>query len=251
MNTLLIILIDLHIISSSLNKENSSKLKFLDSKYFQNFEVENIILQSEIRNLQDSYEPTTSSNKTSGEIIQNNFSENNIYPPCKLDSDCSDYGKCNLNTTKCECFENYVTAYEVKWIPNAKIKLGNSTITVKNYTGYKYCNWEKREQSVAFLLSSLVGFGTEHFYLGRVGSGVAKLFFYFLCGFLNITFLLLYKCIPGGQNYIKYVQIWEGLYLGCGSICLMLWYIYDLVMFGYNDHYDGMGIKLNPWQKNY
>ena len=109
------------------------------------------------------------------------------------------------------------------------------------------CNYERKKQLTAFMLSIFVGFGAEHFYLNRTGVAIAKLVFYFFCGFLNVLYLILYKCVPGGAKYVTFIHTYEALYLGCGVGYMLLWNIFDWVNIGFNDLKDGNNIELSPW----
>lgn len=168
-----------------------------------------------------------------------------IYPKCLSDADCSGNGICDLPSGVCTCKKSFISIYDNKTATISKLQGFN--ITYYDYSGQKSCNYDQKKQLTAFMLSIFVGFGAEHFYLERNGIAIAKLVFYIFCGFLNILYLILYKCVPGGEKYVTFIHTYEALYLGCGVAYMLLWNIYDWVNIGFNDLKDGNNVALSPW----
>ena len=92
-----------------------------------------------------------------------------------------------------------------------------------------------------------VGFGSEHFYLNRIDSGISKLFFYIFCYGLNIVYFIIYKFFPKKRYLIEFIGVYEGIYLLCGVILIILWNVYDWVYIGYNEILDGNDMRLLSW----
>jgi len=193
---------------------------------------------------------TQTTNKTNNSSTSSNQSLNTpqtilLKPKCFNDLDCSNNGICDNKTNICFCKSPYISYFDNK---TAKITKDNSTnITYYDYTSQSMCNYQQKKQLTAFMLSIFVGFGAEHFYLERTGIAIAKLVFYIFCGFLNVLYLILYKCVPGGEKYVSFIHTYEALYLGCGVGYMLLWNIYDWVNIGFNSIPDGNNVLLSPW----
>jgi len=263
---------------ATTKKENrDSSIQFLDSSNFvknfknknENLEKEEYLKSSSLNQISHesrflqaaSQTGTESNNKTSfGAAFSNTTTSNTssisnlpllsnktvfIYPKCLSDSDCSGNGMCDLASGKCTCNKTFISIFNNK---TANIStLGDYNITYYDYSAQKMCNYEQKKQLTAFMLSIFVGFGAEHFYLARTSIGIAKLVFYVFCGFLNVFYLILYKCVPGGEKYVSFLHSYEALYLGCGVGYMLLWNIYDWVYIGYNQLLDGNNIAMSPW----
>jgi hypothetical protein len=109
------------------------------------------------------------------------------------------------------------------------------------------CNYERKKQITAFLLSFLAGFGAEHFYLGNISLGVAKLVFYVFCYGINFILLLLYKFSERLKPYLEFIGDIEFTYLLCAFISILLWNIYDWVNIIGNVYLDENKVTLMPW----
>ena len=156
---------------------------------------------------------------------------------CESIDDCSGNGKCDLNFKMCFCDYNYETYIEdyVKIVDDTQIQK------------LKMCNYEKKSQLTALMLSLFVGFGSEHFYMNKIDIGIAKLCFYLVCCVGNIILFVIYMCFPNHKHLVEFLGKFEANYMACGFIVSILWIIYDLVRIGNMSMLDGKGIPLSPW----
>lgn len=192
---------------------------------------------------------TVSSSKTSSKIESDKLvfqkrQEQTYY--CNSDEDCSNNGKCNISQGKCYCNEGYITFLDLE-----DVVANSNTKTIDNKFNKRitFCNYEKKDQLTAFLLSLFVGFtGAEHFYLENIDKGITKLIFSIFCCLGNIIIFVIYKFFPEDKKHlVSFVGLYEGIYLGCGFFFMVLWMIYDLVKIGKMEYVDGNGIEMNPW----
>lgn len=180
---------------------------------------------------------SASTNTTQKVITKFNF------PTCQSNSDCANNGVCDTITKACICKTGYFTLFDNS---TAKQTPDNFTL-LYDYSNQKMCTYQQKSQVTAFMLSIFVGFGAEHFYLGRISQAISKLVFYIFCGFLNILYLVIYKCIPDGDKIVTFIHNFEAIYLGCGVFYLILWNIYDWVNIGYNNYVDSNNLPLIAW----
>jgi hypothetical protein len=174
-------------------------------------------------------------------ITPANNSTTIIHRQCYTNSDCLG-GQCHSDTGICDCPEGFQTLWA-----NPTIKTNPDNTTVMDYSNNPLCTYQQKSQLTAFMLSMFVGFGAEHFYMERMDSALAKLFFYIGCCAMNIFYFIVYKCFPSKRKYLEFLGTFETLYLGCGVFFMLLWNIYDWVNIGYNAMLDGHGISLLPW----
>jgi|LauGreDrversion4_2_1035121.scaffolds.fasta_scaffold159694_2 hypothetical protein len=183
---------------------------------------------------------------------------NILYPGCRDDTDCNMNGFCDITSKKCLCSRGYDTLLNktlIKFLTDIpdQVKKSNISESIHNITislkidEIQYCNYKKKEQLTAFMLSFFVGFGAEHFYLERFNVGAAKLVFYTLCCALNIIYFILYKCVKDGKRYVEFIGTFEAFYLACGFFYMILWNVYDWVNIGYNSLLDGNEMQLLSW----
>lgn len=186
-----------------------------------------------------------------------------LQPKCRNNDDCSNNGYCDSLKGLCICNSGYQTLIDTLTLKSARNKLSylhvNNTVSTSNSTidfdiiqltnsEVKFCNYEQKKQLTAFLLSLLVGFGSEHFYLERNKVGAAKIVYYVFCCAINIMYFILAKCTINGKRFTEFIGTFEAFYLTCGFIYMILWNIYDWVHIGYNDIVDGYGFSLIPWK---
>lgn len=161
---------------------------------------------------------------------------------CSSNADCSDNGLCDLERRVCECSSEYATHLD-----NFCEIVGTGNDTISLPSDLKMCNYSKKKQLTAFMLSLFVGFGSDHFYMDRNDFGIAKLVFYCACCVGNIVLFIIYMWFPEKIHLIDFLGQYEALYMGCGFIVAILWIIYDLIMIGNLSHFDGKGIPLQEW----
>lgn len=151
---------------------------------------------------------------------------------CENSNDCSGNGSCNIQTGKCSCTDSFETYADV----------ASSAPSLQ-------CNYEKKEQLTAFLLSLFLGiFGAEHFYLGNTDRGITKLCFSLFCFIGNIIIFSISRCCGKDKQYlIEFVGRYEAIYLGCGFVFMLLWFIQDLILIGTLGVTDVNGIPLKSW----
>ena len=156
---------------------------------------------------------------------------------CYSNSDCSGNGVCDITTNSCECNEEFAT-----YIHNYTLIVNNTQIQ-----DLKLCNYSKKKQLTAFMLSLFVGFGSEHFYMDKNDVGIAKFVFYLSCYAGNIVLFIIYQWFPEKHHLIEFLGQYEAIYMTCGFITAILWVIYDLIKIGNMDYMDGKNIPLIAW----
>lgn len=153
---------------------------------------------------------------------------------CESNFDCSENGECNVKNGQCSCAESFGTFAD-----------DSSSSLVPSLQ----CNYEKKEQLTAFLLSLFLGFfGAEHFYLGNSDRGITKLCFSLFCFIGNIIIFSISRCCGKDKQYlIEFVGRYEAIYLGCGFVFMVLWFIQDLILIGTLGISDANGVSLKSW----
>jgi len=133
-------------------------------------------------------------------------------------------GRC-INQTVCVCKDGYTTI---------------------DYSGnHIYCNYKQASRIKAFLIEIFFGFGLGHFYAGRSGTGLFKLFCYSIFWMSCCTSLYLIKKIreePQAEDhpYVSLLFILSVIF----KAGLVLWQIIDSVLFLLNYYRDGKGFQL-------
>lgn len=100
------------------------------------------------------------------------------------------------------------------------------------------CNYKLKKQYIAFLLEAFLVFGAGHFYCHRILYGFIKLAIF--------TAVILFDCILKSCVKSKGIKIQNAatiisytLYAG-----VIVFQLFDVVMFGINKHIDGYGLPL-------
>ena len=157
------------------------------------------------------------------------------FKSCNNDNDCN-HGQCEGGY--CKCDKKYVTYIDLKKFE--KDNLGNND--------YKeVCNYKLKSQLTALMLSIFIGFGSEHFYMGNKGVGAGKFVFYIFCYFLNIGLLLFYVLFKHKRNLLKFIGLFEGIYMALGFLFMFFWNLRDWIKIGLNQIPDSKGFKLYSW----
>ena len=156
------------------------------------------------------------------------------FKSCNNDNDCN-HGQCV--DSYCKCDKKYVTYIDLK--KYEKDNLGNNDIEV--------CNYKLKSQLTALMLSIFIGFGSEHFYMGNKGVGAGKFVFYIFCYFLNIGLLLFYVLFKHKRNLLKFIGLFEGIYMALGFLFMFFWNLRDWIKIGLNQIPDSKGFKLYSW----
>jgi hypothetical protein len=100
------------------------------------------------------------------------------------------------------------------------------------------CNYRLKDQKIAFLLELILIFGIGHFYCHRILYGALKVAI--ILSTLIIDYFLkksTYKKSLTTQNIISYLSY--SMYFG-----LIVFQLFDVIMFGLNKHTDGYGFAL-------
>lgn len=150
-----------------------------------------------------------------------------VYSDCQFPPTCQDY--CNFNgiyfnsTGDCLCDKGYVTRNPI------------------NY--HQQCNYQQKEQLIAFLLQFFVGYtGAADFYTENTGIAVAKLVL--LLWIIGGSCFM--SCCLGFIKKVIIVYILTILiYLSHAVIAV--WWLADTIRYGINEVPDGNGVKLKSW----
>lgn len=115
-----------------------------------------------------------------------------------------------------------------------------------------YCNYQQKDQLVAFLLSFFVGFfAAGRFYVEDFMMAGIKIGLNVGIGCIGGICL---SCVAGvsglsdlGSGGAGCCACFAGLYGCVVSLAITGWLIADWVLFGINDITDGNGVELKPW----
>ena len=175
------------------------------------------------------------------------------FPKCLTNNDCG-HGTCDPGSGVCKCDDGYVTHFDITSIKKDKlVQLSSSSDEGQNVDinltidEIKMCNYQLRKQLTALMISIFVGFGSEHFYMGNYDVAAGKLVFYIFCYYLNIAIVIIYVFCKKKRNMLKFIGIFEGIYLGMGFGFMFCWNLRDWIKIGLNDLPDGKGYKLYSW----
>eukprot|EP01084_Bolivina_argentea_P080200 145303_1 len=166
---------------------------------------------------------------------------NNTNDTCSDEIYCSGHGTCtytNNETQSCECHEGWTT------YPNINKQDDDPT----------YCNYQQKEQLIAFLLSVFLGVvAAGRFYCGQWVTAAIKMGFggtlIGLClmscafGCDELCNFCAWSCSKmkedeGGHKHIYYIV---------AILTSIVWIITDWFLFGLNEIPDQNGVALKPW----
>ena len=195
-----------------------------------------LIIESITKNLRKDPKLKNRKLSTSSNILIN-------FPKCTSDSDCSKNGECKNG--RCKCKSRYITHIDLEEINKENLS-SNSNIE-QTLSGQKMCNYKMKDQLTALMLSIFIGFGSEHFYMGNNDVGAGKFVFYIFCYFLNIGLFLFYILFKGKRDLLKFIGLFEGIYMALGFIFMFLWNLRDWIKIGLNHLEDSKGYPLYSW----
>ena len=166
------------------------------------------------------------------------------FPKCSTNDDCSNNGECQNGM--CKCKKKYVTYIDLKKI-NKKYEETSEDIDGMLSSSVKMCNYKRKDQLTALMLSIFIGFGSEDFYMGNNDVGAGKFVFYIFCYFLNIGLFLFYMLFKNKRDLLKFIGLFEGIYMALGFIFMILWNLRDWIKIGLNHLQDSKGYPLYSW----
>ena len=193
-----------------------------------------LIIESITKNLRKDPKLKNRKLSTSSNILIN-------FPKCTSDSDCSKNGECKNG----RCKSRYITHIDLEEINKENLS-SNSNIE-QTLSGEKMCNYKMKDQLTALMLSIFIGFGSEHFYMGNNDVGAGKFVFYIFCYFLNIGLFLFYILFKGKRDLLKFIGLFEGIYMALGFVFMLLWNLRDWIKIGLNHLEDSKGYPLYSW----
>eukprot|EP00340_Litonotus_pictus_P008849 CAMPEP_0170514712 /NCGR_PEP_ID=MMETSP0209-20121228/1287_1 /TAXON_ID=665100 ORGANISM="Litonotus pictus, Strain P1" /NCGR_SAMPLE_ID=MMETSP0209 /ASSEMBLY_ACC=CAM_ASM_000301 /LENGTH=253 /DNA_ID=CAMNT_0010798911 /DNA_START=81 /DNA_END=842 /DNA_ORIENTATION=- len=144
----------------------------------------------------------------------------------KCTSDNCSHGKC-IDEEYCVCHRGYAS-YKI-----TNFEDSDEDIDPKDKI---YCDYQMKEQIVAFLLETIFILGFGHLYAGRIVHGVLKM----LIILLFVAFDLLLKSWIASKSLKTknfYYTLSLSLYFG-----LLVFQLLDIVMLGLNKYHDGNGM---------
>ena len=114
-----------------------------------------------------------------------------------------------------------------------------------------YCNYERKSQLTAFLLSWFLGLaGGGQWYIGLysiAGWKLGLLFGFCCCGTCLISLCCTALGIGSKEDMMSGPMLFVPCWMCCCSLAVTVWWIVDLVYFGQNLYDDGNGVSLEPW----
>jgi len=164
---------------------------------------------------------------------------------CNSNFDCN-HGICEGGY--CKCDKKYITYVDLKKLEKDNLNNNSEQIELNDSNGeIEYCNYKLKSQLTALMLSIFIGFGSEHFYMGNKGVGAGKFVFYIFCYFLNIGLLLFYVLFKHKRDLLKFIGLFEGIYMALGFLFMFFWNLRDWIKIGLNQIPDSKGYKLYSW----
>lgn len=140
---------------------------------------------------------------------------------CNYQACSPPFGAC-ASKYKCRCLDGYA---------NVLKKNENKTI----------CGYKQKLQVIPFVLEAFVFFGLGHIYLGKYVLGIGK--FLCLCLIPMIT-LLFNKNRQNNEISTENEDSGWVMFIFC---ILCIWYVVDVIYFGFNLYKDINGVPLNAW----
>ena len=177
--------------------------------------------------------------------LSNSSNLNFILPKCTSNKDCSDNGICSNGL--CKCDKAYVTYIDSEEQNEKYLSNTDDNIDIELPSDFKMCNYKLRKQLTALMISIFVGFGSEHFYMENYSVAAGKFVFYIFCYDLNIGIVVFYIFFEKKRHLLKFIGIFEGIYMGIGFTFMFFWNLHDWIKIGINDMPDGKGYKLYSW----
>jgi hypothetical protein len=145
--------------------------------------------------------------------------------------DCNNNGRCNDNSTDCDCFEGYTTYFEDKLI-----FFSNAT----------RCNYPVKSQLYALAFGLFVSFGSVHFYLGNYIVGYVQMAIFLIVFSVNMILIvkLSFKHLKS-VTMDQYKQSLKSFLIMAMLIFIFLfWYMFDLFMIIFNIYRDENNVIL-------
>lgn len=150
--------------------------------------------------------------------LQTSNNETALLNACNTASDCNYNGYCSTDHTTCICFSDYDT-----------------------YNSNKQCNYHKYSQTTAFCLTFFfLPFGAGNWYTHRFDYAIPQL----IIGILGMYFTGLVRASLQNNENPKVPHVIISRLTG---LCLLGWWLADLIRYGKNEIPDDNGIYLAPW----
>ena len=159
---------------------------------------------------------------------------------------CSSFGFCfydfKSQISKYNISSNFNNTEDIIFLEKCRCQSGYYTIPGDPVS----CCYKMKSQKYAFMLNFFLNLGLANFYIGQYIIGSIKLsinvfIFYFICSYCCCRF---YK-------YTSDLPIFFNTMIRClyqfFIVIFVLWWIFDLVCFGFNLYRDSNGVPLFPW----
>ena len=111
------------------------------------------------------------------------------------------------------------------------------------------CNYKMKEQLIDLMLSIIFGFGMN-ISIWEMMMALENLFFIFFCYFLNIGLFLFYILFKGKRDLLKFIELFDCIYLALGFILIILWNLRDWIKIDLNHLKDSKGYPLYSLNDN-
>lgn len=213
------------------NKSFFSKSKSSNKQYNKNIKYNKHKKSIASNKLDYKYKFTTTESYYMSSIYNKNY---------KVSISCSKFNCLNGNcvdSKTCVCNKGYTTSNK---------GLNKENINDKRY----YCNYQMKDQLLAFLLESILILGFGHLYLGRLAYGLFKMTL--ICFFVGLDIINFYRSNKLNKdnelNKVHNNKILDRNYYFYFNILvysgLTVFHLVDIVLMGLNKYPDGNGISL-------